>query len=161
MYPTDFAVDLPKLSVAQTRAAIQRLLDARDKQVWMLFGTLPMFACSADPQDRAIVHRLLNEPAVTVRNDPDGRNRLNVDIFTGNIYVTDFAAVPPLGNILHDSFDEVFAKWQNHPLQQVIDCACVSAECCGPNLIVRDMYYPNIDFRTRKADPFVGREVRS
>ena len=27
---------------------------------------------------------------VTTRNDPDGRSRLNVNVFTGNVIVTDF-----------------------------------------------------------------------
>ncbi len=33
---------------------------------------------------------LRNAKNVTTRNDPDGRSRLNVDVFTGNVIVTDF-----------------------------------------------------------------------
>lgn len=41
MYPSDFASSLTSLSLEETRAAINHLLDIRDKNTWMLFGTLP------------------------------------------------------------------------------------------------------------------------
>ncbi len=151
MYPSDFASNLPKLTMDETRAAVHRLLDERDPNLWLLFGTLPFFACNDNAQDWSLIRRLASSPNVTVRNDPDGRNRLNVDIFTGDVYVTDFAAVPSLGNIFHDRLDEVFARWQQHSIQRLVDCACEVADCCGPNLIVRDMYYPTTDFQKRSA----------
>ena len=58
-----------------------------------------------------LVKRLREEPNVTVRNDPDGRNRLNVSTFTGEVFVTDFANEPPLGNIHDDWADAIFARW--------------------------------------------------
>lgn len=56
---------------------------------------------------------------VTVRNDPDGRSRLNVNIFDGNIIVTDFGDVPLLGNIQTNTLQEAYEngalqKQQNH-----------------------------------------------
>lgn len=151
MYPSAFASELAMLSPGDMRKAIRRLLDGRDPSIWMLFGTLPFFACSPDKEDRKLVHRLAREPNVTVRNDPDGRNRLNVNAFTGEVFVTDFAAVPPLGNIASDRLDDVFERWLGHPLFAGVNCHCPAASCCGPNLLVADMYYRDVDFTKRKA----------
>lgn len=151
MYPSSFAEQLPVLSLDELREAISHLLDVRDPSVWMLFGTLPFFRCSSDPRDHRLLDRLAAAGNVTVRNDPDGRNRLNVNIFTGDIFVTDFASVPPLGNVKHDRLDDVFARWQNHPLCRSVNCHCPKAKCCGPNLLVADMYYPSTDFTERRA----------
>jgi len=151
MYPSAFASKLPMLPIEDLRTAVKALLDARDPSVWMLFGTLPFFACSQTPEDRELVRRLANEPNVTVRNDPDGRNRLNVNTFTGDVTVTDFSDVPPVGNVLRDSLDELFDRWTEHPLQRKVNCHCPAANCCGPNLLVADMYYRDVDFLQRKA----------
>lgn len=151
MYPSSFASNLPLLSIHQFRQAIHCLLDNRDPDVWMLFGTLPFFHCNTVEEDRKLLSRMAEAPNVTVRNDPDGRNRLNVNLFTGEVFVTDFADVPALGNISRDSLDAVFAKWVKHPLSGSVNCFCPEAGCCGPNLLVADMYYPDIDFKTRKA----------
>jgi radical SAM/CxCxxxxC motif protein YfkAB len=151
MYPSSFAAELPLLSLEQIRQAIHRLLDGRDPSVWMLFGTLPFFSCSPITEDQTLVKRLLREPNVTVRNDPDGRNRLNVNLFTGNVYVTDFADVPEFGNIQTEALDVIFERWLEHPLNQRVNCHCDEAGCCGPNLLVADAYYRDIDFHARKA----------
>jgi radical SAM/CxCxxxxC motif protein YfkAB len=151
MYPSAFAAHLPMLPLDDLLAAIHALLDERDRSVWMLFGTLPFFACSEDERHRALIQRLANEPNVTVRNDPDGRNRLNVNTFTGDVTVTDFADVPPVANILTDRLDDAFDRWQDHELQRLVNCYCPAANCCGPNLLVKDMYYRNTDFHKRKA----------
>jgi radical SAM/CxCxxxxC motif protein YfkAB len=151
MYPSSFASQLPLLSLGQIREAIHRLLDGRNRDLWMLFGTLPFFACSDREEDLQLVKRLREEPNVTVRNDPDGRNRLNVNLFTGDVYVTDFADEPPLGNIHDETFDAIFAKWEHHPLNAKVNCYCPAAGCCGPNLLVADSYYRDIDFHRRKA----------
>src|SRR5690606_22646602 len=87
MYPSAFASNLPMLPLDALRAAVEALLAGRDRSLWMLFGTLPFFACSNDERDRALIRRLANEPNVTVRGDPDGRNRLNVNTFTGDVTV--------------------------------------------------------------------------
>ena len=151
MYPSAFAAGLPQLTLEQIRAAIHRLLDSRDPELWMLFGTLPFFACSSAPVDLEVVRRLRQEPNVTVRNDPDGRNRLNVNLFTGDMYVTDFADLASLGNMASDSFDAVFARWLEHPLNLRVNCHCDAAACCGPNLLVADAYYRDVDFKRRQA----------
>lgn len=151
MYPSAFAQGLPLITLDELRTAINRLLDARDPDVWMLFGTLPFFSCSDRPEDREIVMRLRNEPNVTVRNDPDGRNRLNVNMFTGDVFVTDFADFPSLGDIGKDRLDDVFNLWLKHPLAHSVNCYCPSASCCGPNLLVANSYYEGVDFTKRRA----------
>lgn len=152
MYPSAFASKLPVLSLEQYRNAINSLLDARNPDIWMLFGTLPFFACNSSEEDRKIIARLHSEKNVTVRNDPDGRNRLNLNLFTGDVYVTDFSDVPALGNVLKgDTLDGVFDRWLNHPLSDTVNCHCPAASCCGPNLLVADTYYRGVDFKARTA----------
>lgn len=151
MYPSAFAADLPMLSRIEMAAAIGRLLDARDESVWMLFGTLPFFMCSPDAEERALVRRLAGAPNVTVRNDPDGRSRLNVNLFTGDVFVTDFADVPAFGNIRGDRLDDVFERWLAGPIAAGVNCHCPEASCCGPNLLVKEMYFREQNFGLRRA----------
>ena len=127
MYAADFAEGLPMLSLDQMRGAIHSLLDARDPNLWMLFGTLPFFACNPSTEDAELLRRLREEPNVTVRNDPDGRNRVNVNMFTGDVFVTDFAAIPAFGNLRDGRLDDIFEKWlMEHPLNQKVNCHCPS-----------------------------------
>lgn len=152
MYAADFAEGLPVLELSDMRASIHSLLDARDPSLWMLFGTLPFFACNRSEEDQALLRRLRQEPNVTVRNDPDGRNRVNVNMFTGEVYVTDFAAIPAFGNVQDGRLDDIFERWlTRHPLNQTVNCHCDAAACCGPNLLVADMYYKQTDFKNRRA----------
>ncbi|SDX20044.1 radical SAM/CxCxxxxC motif protein YfkAB [Paenibacillus sp. CF384] len=151
MYPSAFAADLPVISKQQMRDAITSLLDSRDPSIWMLFGTLPFYHCNEQKEDRELLARLAAAPLVTVRNDPDGRNRLNVNLFTGDVFVTDFSDVPAFGNIGSDRLDDLFGRWLAHPLARSVDCHCPAASCCGPNLLVKDMYYRDVDFGTRQA----------
>lgn len=151
MYPSSFAKDLPVITREQMRGAIERLLDHRDQNIWMLFGTLPFYHCSENEEERRLLARLAIEKNVTVRNDPDGRNRLNVNLFSGDVYVTDFSDVPAFGNIGNSRLDELFERWLVHPLAQGVNCYCPAASCCGPNLLVKDMYYKDVNFRKRNA----------
>ncbi|CAH1204868.1 hypothetical protein PAECIP111892_02569 [Paenibacillus auburnensis] len=152
MYASSFASTLPVLSLKEMSDAIHSLLDARDPEMWMLFGTLPFFACSALEEDQKLLRRLRKEKNVTLRNDPDGRNRVNVNMFTGDVFVTDFADISAFGNISVSKLVDIFAEWQeSHPLNQKVNCFCEAASCCGPNLLVADMYYPKVDFKSRKA----------
>lgn len=148
MYPADFASQLEVLSLAEMKEKINHLLDIRDPNVWMLFGTLPIFPCLQDDKDAALRERLLTAPNVSLRNDPDGRSRLNVNVFTGNVIVTDFGdETGTLANIKHDKLTDVFSKWLSSPLSESINCHCPHFECLGPNLLVKNMYYPNEDFK--------------
>jgi len=153
MYPSDWASDLPVLPLAEFRDAVHRFLAEREPQLWVLFGTFPFFPCSPLPEDQEILSLVRSAPNVTVRNCPDGRNRLNIDGFTGDVRVTDFAAVPPLGNIRTDRLEDVFERWQNHPQFAPCNCYCPVVGCTGPNLLVAEMYYPGVDFRLRRAVP--------
>lgn len=151
MYPSSFARDLPMITRDDMLNAIELLLKHRNPSVWMLFGTLPFYHCSENETERALLKRLAAEPNVTVRNDPDGRNRLNVNLFTGEVFVTDFSDVPSFGNMKQEKLDDLFQRWLSHPLARSVNCHCPAASCCGPNLLVKDMYYKDVDFLKRKA----------
>jgi radical SAM/CxCxxxxC motif protein YfkAB len=151
MYPADWAGDLPILPKAAFRAAVDRFLDERDPDLWVLFGTFPFTACSPDPADRALLQKAWQAPNLSIRNDPDGRNRVNLNSFTGDITVTDFADFPVLGNIRSDGLEAAFDRWQTHPAFAPYNCYCPEAHCTGPSPLVARMYAPDTDFRTRKA----------
>ncbi|MEH7011628.1 radical SAM/CxCxxxxC motif protein YfkAB [Neobacillus niacini] len=146
MYSSDFASNLETLSLDEIRGAIHHLLDVRDEMVWMLFGTLPFYACSNKPEDLELLKRLYNSKNVTVRNDPDGRSRLNVNIFNGDIIVTDFGDTPPLGNIQTTNLLEAYQTWQTSSLAQELSCHCPAVSCLGPNILVKNSYYQDLDF---------------
>ncbi|MED4225178.1 radical SAM/CxCxxxxC motif protein YfkAB [Neobacillus cucumis] len=151
MYPSDFASNLETLSLTEMREAIHHLLDIRDENVWMLFGTLPFYACSSRSEDLMLLKRLYKSKNVTVRNDPDGRSRLNVNIFTGDIIVTDFGDTPPLGNIQTTTLLDTYQTWQSSNIAKELSCHCPQVACLGPNILVKNNYYQNEDFTIRKA----------
>lgn len=151
MYPSDFAGNLETLSLDEIRQAIHHLLDIRDENVWMLFGTLPFYACSSNPEDLALLKRLYESKNVTVRNDPDGRSRLNVNIFTGDIIVTDFGDIPALGNIQTTKLQDAYEVWQNSSVAKSLSCHCPAVKCLGPNILVKNSYYQDEDFTMKKA----------
>ncbi|MEI5741748.1 radical SAM/CxCxxxxC motif protein YfkAB, partial [Staphylococcus aureus] len=85
---------------------------------------------------------------VTTRNDPDGRSRLNVNVFTGNVIVTDFGdETGTISNIQKDKLTDVFDKWLSSDLAKSLNCHCSEFSCLGPNVLVKNMYYPNMDFK--------------
>lgn len=151
MYPSDFASALEVLSLEEIRQAIHHLLDIRDEHIWMLFGTLPFYACSTKEEDLALLKRLYTAKNVTVRNDPDGRSRLNCNIFDGNIIVTDFGDIEPLGNIHTTSFEEAYRAWMQSDVAKQLSCHCESVQCLGPNVLVKNTYYENENFLAKKA----------
>ncbi|WP_431308961.1 radical SAM/CxCxxxxC motif protein YfkAB [Halalkalibacter lacteus] len=152
MYPSDFASQLEVASLAEIRSGIHRLLDSRNKNIWMLFGTLPFYPCSENMEDLLLQKRLMAELNVTVRNDPDGRSRLNVNIFDGNIIVTDFGDTPALGNIRNTKLEDAYATWMNSDLANSLNCHCPSVNCLGPNVLVKEAYYKDLDFTKRKSN---------
>ncbi|WP_066365189.1 radical SAM/CxCxxxxC motif protein YfkAB [Neobacillus fumarioli] len=152
MYPSDFASNLETLSLEEIRAAIHHLLDIRDENVWMLFGTLPFYACSSNQDDLKLLERLYKSKNVTVRNDPDGRSRLNVNIFTGEIIVTDFGDTPPLGNIQTNTLLDAYQTWQSSRIARELSCHCPQVACLGPNILVKNSYYQDEDFTIKKAN---------
>ncbi|WP_036842693.1 radical SAM/CxCxxxxC motif protein YfkAB [Pontibacillus marinus] len=152
MYPADFASQLETLSLEEMNEAITRLLDHRDPNMWMLFGTLPFYPCSTNEKDLELQKRLYQEKNVTVRNDPDGRSRLNVNIFDGEIIVTDFGDEPSLGNIQDTTLPEAYERWKKSSLADSLNCHCPAVKCLGPNLLVKNTYYKNVDFQKREAN---------
>jgi radical SAM/CxCxxxxC motif protein YfkAB len=151
MYPSDFASTLEVASISELQRGIERLLNHRDKNVWMLFGTLPFYACSENKADLLLLDRLYNEQNVTVRNDPDGRSRLNVNIFDGKIIVTDFGDAPPLGNVKDTSLIDAYHHWINTDIAKSLSCHCQNVKCLGPNLLVKDTYYSTTDFTKQSS----------
>ncbi|KQU63095.1 radical SAM/CxCxxxxC motif protein YfkAB [Rossellomorea marisflavi] len=151
MYPSDYASSLESLTLKETADAIRDILSFRDENVWMLFGTLPFYPCSSSDEDLELLQTLYKSKNVSVRNDPDGRSRLNVNIFTGDVIVTDFGDTPPLGNIKTDTLPEVYDRWKGQPLAKELNCHCPAARCLGPNVLVKSMYYKDVDFSTREA----------
>lgn len=151
MYPSDFASSLETLSLEEIRQAINHLLDIRDENTWMLFGTLPFYACSSNEKDLEILKRLYSAKNVTLRNDPDGRSRLNINIFTGDVIVTDFGDTPALGNIHEDRLQDVFDKWLSTDLAKSLNCHCPEIQCLGPNVLVKNKYYPDTNFLDKKS----------
>lgn len=148
MYPADFASQLNVLSLKDMKQAIHHLLDIRDKNTWMLFGTLPIYPCINDENDQVLLERLRNEKNVTVRNDPDGRSRLNVNVFSGDVIVTDFGDENgTISNIKNDKLTDVFDAWLSTDLAKSLNCHCEAFQCLGPNVLVKNMYYPNTNFR--------------
>lgn len=152
MYPVDFARDLPLLSRAELRQAIEGLLDVKSAGIWLLFGTLPFFWCTADAAERRLLRRLASTPGITVRNDPDGRHRLNVNIFTGDVFVSDFWDQRPIGNIRTASLTELFDAWQRSREQERLSCRCPAVGCLGPNGIVVETYYRGQRFVSGAGD---------
>jgi radical SAM/CxCxxxxC motif protein YfkAB len=151
MYRVDWAAELPVLSLPDYREAVSRLLAERDPALWLLLGTFPMLPCSPAPEDRDLLRQVKAAPKVTVRNCPDGRNRLNVNLLTGEVLVTDFTDLPPLGNIRAESLALLHDRWQGDPAFAPFNCYCPGASCTGPNLLVARMYFPEVDFRHRQA----------
>ncbi len=150
MYSSDFASNLETLSLDEIRTAIYHLLKIRDKNIWMLFGTLPFYPCGDLEEDLKLLRELYKSENVTVRNDPDGRSRLNINIFTGDIIVTDFGDEPSLGNIQDMPLITAYENWLQRPLAKELSCHCKAVKCLGPNVLVKQVYYPTVDF-TKKS----------
>jgi len=151
LYPSDFAARMRLASLDELAAGIRRLLEKRDPNVWILFGTFPFFPCSPDPEHRELWRYVLSQPNTTIRNDPDGRNRLNVSSLTGDVLVADFASLGPIGNITRESFAHIWDRWLSSDLARRYHCHCPAARCLGPNLLVVESYYQEVDWQARKA----------
>ncbi|MGX0679370.1 radical SAM/CxCxxxxC motif protein YfkAB [Staphylococcus capitis] len=153
MYPADFASQLNVLSLKEMKDAINHLFDIRDEDIWMLFGTLPIYPCINDKNDQKLLQRLRDAKNVTMRNDPDGRSRLNVNVFTGNVIVTDFGDENgTISNIQKDKLTDVFDQWLDSELAKSLNCHCPKYQCLGPNVLVKNMYYPKTDFKHKEKE---------
>lgn len=147
MYASDYAENLETISLDQYRDAVNHLLDIHNKDTWMLFGTLPFYPCSTNPKDLELLNRINSSENVTVRNDVDGRSRMNLNIFTGDVSVSDFSDDgAALGNINNESLINIYDKWLNTNISNAINCHCPAVKCLGSNVIVKNMYYPNHTF---------------
>lgn len=151
LYPSDFARFMTIPTLDQLSDGVRRLMASRDPNVWILFGTFPFFACSPDPAHRHLLQEVRQAPNTTIRNDPDGRCRLNVCSITGDIRIQDFANQGPLGNIKVDGFADVWQRWLDSDLARRILCHCPGVRCLGPNIIVAETYFPDVDWHDRQA----------
>ncbi len=151
LYPSDFAATMSLPSLEELAGGIDALLACRHPDVWLLFGTLPFFACSPDPTHRSLIQRIHAAPNTTVRNDPDGRNRLNISSLDGGVHIQDFADLGRLGSITESSLLEIWQRWLHCETARSIHCYCPGAHCLGPNLIVAQSYYSGVDWSTRAA----------
>ncbi|MBB5174660.1 radical SAM/CxCxxxxC motif protein YfkAB [Texcoconibacillus texcoconensis] len=151
MYPSDFGSALEVASLENIRNGIHHLLDERDPNVWMLFGTLPFYPCNDNEEDLGLLKRMYNEPNLSIRNDPDGNARLNVNIFNGEIIVSDFADAPALGNVQTTTLNEAYKRWHESDAAKHVSCHCPAVECLGPNVLVKQAYYQNVDFLARST----------
>ncbi|SHH65240.1 radical SAM/CxCxxxxC motif protein YfkAB [Virgibacillus chiguensis] len=151
MYPVDFASNLETLTLDEIRTGIERLLNHRNQEVWMLFGTLPFYPCSSSQADLELQKRIFKAKNVSVRNDPDGRSRLNVNIFSGDIIVTDFGDEPKLGNVQTTRLPEAYERWLATETATSLNCHCPAVKCLGPNVLVKNTYYKDVDFQQRQA----------
>ncbi|WP_187820804.1 radical SAM/CxCxxxxC motif protein YfkAB [Pasteuria penetrans] len=154
LYPSDFARGEDLLDISAYRGAVERLLSVRDPRVWMLFGTLPIFPCSEEMADRELWVRLHHTPGVTVRQDPDGRNRLNLNPFDGKVRLTDFgqASGSVLGDWREEGLPSIFQRWLASKEANSCHCFCPLVRCSGPNHLVLEAYYRGWDFQQRKAN---------
>jgi radical SAM/CxCxxxxC motif protein YfkAB len=97
------------------------------------------------------LERMYKSKNVTVRNDPNGRSQLNVNIFKGEIIVTDFGDIPELGNIQSTSLQEAYENWKSSKAAKAVSCHCPEVSCLGPNILVMNSYYQNKVFINQKA----------
>lgn len=147
MYASDYAEKLETIGLDEYRKVVNEILDYRNKDIWILFGTLPFYPCSQDERDVALIKRLNSEPNITTRNDVDGRSRMNLNIFTGDISVSDFTDDgSAFGNIKNESLNQIYDRWLDSNISKSINCHCPAVKCLGPNVIVKNMYYPNKEF---------------
>lgn len=147
MYPSDFASDLDILSLDEIRTAVNTILDVKNEDIWMLFGTLPFYACSQNEADRELLARIHATPNTTIRNDVDGRSRLNINMFSGEMAVSDFSDDgSSLGNIKTDSLTNIYDTWLNSNLSKAINCHCPSVKCLGVSALIKSMYYKETNF---------------
>jgi radical SAM/CxCxxxxC motif protein YfkAB len=116
-----------------------------------MFGTLHFYACGSNPEDLRLLERLYKSKSVTVRNDLDGRSRLNVNIFTGDIIVTDFGDIPELGNIQSTRLQDAYENWKNSNPAKEVSCNCPGVSCLSPNILVKNSYYQNKNFNIQRA----------
>ena len=71
-----------------------------------------------------------------------------MNVFTGDVIVTDFGDDNgSISNIQNDRLTDVFDQWLETSLAQSLNCHCPAFKCLGPNVLVKDTYYPNTNFR--------------
>ncbi|MBR8644551.1 hypothetical protein KEH51_08405 [[Brevibacterium] frigoritolerans] len=62
-----------------------------------------------------------------------------------------FWDAPTLGNIKDQPLTKSYETWMNSKLANELNCHCPAVKCLGPNVLVKNAYYPKEDFRIRKS----------
>ena len=57
-----------------------------------------------------------------------------------------FCDTPALGNIQHNTLQSAYDKWMESSLAKTLNCHCPAVNCLGPNILVKNSYYKDIDF---------------
>jgi hypothetical protein len=65
--------------------------------------------------------------------------------------VTDFGDIPELGNIQSTRLQDAYENWKNSKGAKEVSCHCSGVACLGPNILVKNNYYQNMDFALQKA----------
>ena len=55
-----------------------------------------------------------------------------------------------IANIKQDKLEDVYHTWMNSSLAKSLNCHCPKVRCLGPNLLVKDMYYKDVDFKANE-----------
>jgi hypothetical protein len=72
-----------------------------------------------------------------------------VNIFNGEIIVTDFGDITSLGNIQTTKLEEAYENWKHSKVAKEVSCQCPCAACLGPNILVKNSYYQNKEFNQK------------
>ena len=64
----------------------------------------------------------------------------------------DIPDTPPLGNIQSDQLEDIYQKWSRTELADSLNCHCSAVKCLGPNVLVKNSYYKDTDFKTRRSN---------
>lgn len=139
-FPTkNQAFEVPSLD--QLVGSLNDFLDDRAPTLLVQLDCAPFFWCKATGKALALLERLSKEQNFVTRSCPDGRSRLNVNL-DGEVRVTDFSGLAPIGSIHEMSLSEIFGKWQETDLYRDFNCQCADRKCLGPCILVANTYYP-------------------
>ncbi|MDR4174474.1 YfkD family protein, partial [Bacillus nitratireducens] len=59
---------------------------------------------------------------------------------------------PLLGNIQSNTLQEAYEKWSASKTAKSLSCHCPAVKCLGPNVLVKNSYYPTEDFLSKTAN---------
>jgi len=120
---------------------MNKFLDERNQNFLVQLDCAPFYWCNGNNQVVALLERMEQEPNLVTRVCPDGRSRFNLNL-DGEVRVTDFSELLPIGSIHDKSLMEIYEEWRNSDLYQKYNCECEEHRCLGPCILVANTYYP-------------------